>query len=538
MNEAITYHVLQEAINAGVREFMVCAGGRNSSFIEALKREERLTTYYWPEERSAAFFALGRSKQTRRPVAVVVTSGTAAAELLPATMEAYYSGIPLLLLTTDRPRSFRGSGAPQSAEQVGLFSHYTSFAHDLTNMQHPLILSHWDRKRPAQVNVCLDEPQGQPPFMGKYLTIEPQTAMIEEKFKREQSESSLHRFFGQIEKPLVIVSALPQRVRNSVADFLLKLNAPIFLEGPSGLREDSRLQHLRIHRTERILESATQANYPIDGVLRIGGVPTHRIWRDLENHRGHIKVCSLSHLPFSGLSWNRNVICAPLDLFLPTYIPASFNLEHAQEWLGQQSRFKEFIEELFIEEQAAEPSLMHFLSKAIPANSHVFLGNSLPIREWDMAAETNDKGLEVTSSRGVNGIDGQIATFLGLCESDRENWAIIGDLTALYDMAGFWVLPQLGGISANVAIINNGGGQLFSRIFPNNKEMLNMHNLSFKPLADMWGLEYDLCKGVPNSLRSQRNKLIEFIPDSEATARFWRKLGEFDNTYIGAHASK
>ena len=88
-------------------------------FISLLKQEKTLTTYYFNDERCAAFFALGRSRQSMRPVAVVVTSGTAVAHLLPATMESYYTSVPLVLITTDRPRRFRGTNAPQSCEQVG-----------------------------------------------------------------------------------------------------------------------------------------------------------------------------------------------------------------------------------------------------------------------------------------------------------------------------------------------------------------------------------------------------------------------------------
>ena len=144
MNETITYQVLQAAIDCGVREFVMCAGSRNSSFVEALRIEERLTTYYWPEERSAAFFALGRSKQMQRPVAVVTTSGTAAGELLPAAMEAHYTGVPLILITADRPKRFCGSGAPQSAEQDKLFGVYTPFFQDIAQ-EDGCDLSGWDR---------------------------------------------------------------------------------------------------------------------------------------------------------------------------------------------------------------------------------------------------------------------------------------------------------------------------------------------------------------------------------------------------------
>src|SRR5207248_6669700 len=99
------------------------------------------------DERSAAFFALGRIKRDDRPVAVITTSGTAAAELLPATIEAYYSGAPLVLITADRPERYRGTGAPQSIEQVGLFGIYATTE-----------IEGWNRRAPLHINVEFDEP--------------------------------------------------------------------------------------------------------------------------------------------------------------------------------------------------------------------------------------------------------------------------------------------------------------------------------------------------------------------------------------------
>lgn len=523
-NEEITYQVLQACIARGTREFVVCAGSRNSSFVEVLRLQERLTTYYWPEERSAAFFALGRSKLTRQPVAIVTTSGTAAAELLPATMEAFYTGIPLILITADRPQIFRGSGAPQSAEQVGLFGHYVQFCLDI-NPRTPCHLEKWHKKKPIHLNVCLEEPQKQPKFTSKELWFKEKE--IDEESFDDKAQVMLNQFFKQVKNPLIIVSTLRIEVCERVAKFLLALEIPVMLEGVSGLREDPRLQQMSIHRTDKILETAEEAGYPIDGVLRIGGVPTHRIWRDLEYLENKIKVCTLSEQPFSGLSWTRCVAEVPLDSFLKTYIPVKrFGLQGAEKWLKQENIFKEKLLELFDEERDAEPSLMHFLSKIIPLDAHVYLGNSLPIRHWDMAALRENKQWLINANRGVNGIDGQISTFLGLCRPKIDNWGIFGDLTALYDMAGFWILPQLQDFSVKVVIVNNGGGKIFERMYPY-REMLNEHHLSFRPLAEMWNLNY-VCLNHLDNPNFNARQMIEIVPDEEATNRFWTKYAKIE----------
>ena len=154
MNTLLARKVLEEVKRVGVSEICVCPGARNAPFVTSL---EDFKLYYWFEERSAAFFALGRSRALELPVAIITTSGTAAAELLPATMEAYYSGVSLLCITADRPKRFRGTGAPQSAEQVGLFGKYALFSQDLTQTEH-CNLSEWNLTGPAHLNVCFEEP--------------------------------------------------------------------------------------------------------------------------------------------------------------------------------------------------------------------------------------------------------------------------------------------------------------------------------------------------------------------------------------------
>ncbi|MBA3815288.1 MAG: 2-succinyl-5-enolpyruvyl-6-hydroxy-3-cyclohexene-1-carboxylic-acid synthase [Parachlamydiaceae bacterium] len=538
MNASITCNVLQSALNCGVTEFVVCPAGRNASFIEVLRCKQRIKTYYWPEERSAAFFALGLSRRKRRPVAVIVTSGTAAGELLPAAMEAYYSGVPLLLITADRPLRFRGSGAPQTAEQVNLFGPYVQFCVDIDDHQ-GCDLSKWTQQLPAHINVCLEEPQGELAYSGKPLemnTVQLQTH--KRQFDQNQIANIIDHFLSQIERPLVIVSTLPNHAKAQVTELLLKLNAPVYLEGVSGLRENPSLQVLRIKNTESMLEFAESSDYAIDGVLRIGGIPTNRIWRDIENLNNKIKVCSLSELSFSGLSWNSNVGCADIEKFLQKYQPIrSFDLKNAEEWLKNDDKFFKKLQDLYKEEPLAEPSLIHALANAMPKNSHVYLGNSLPIREWDLSAGIQERGLQVTASRGLNGIDGQIATFLGLCQSDRDNWAILGDLTTLYDMAGFWALPFVEAPNVSVAVINNGGGKIFERMFFH-PEMLNSHGLSFEPLAKMWGLSYECWGNGLKALENAKRQLIEIIPDDASTKRFWDKMGCMKQAHLACARSQ
>jgi len=141
-NIAAARAIIERVRGLGVVDFCICGGSRNAPLIVALE-----TGYTFVDERSAAFFALGRAKRDGKPVAVITTSGTAAAELLPAAVEAFYSGLPLILITADRPARFRGTAAPQSIEQVGLFGVYAA-----TNIET------WNRRTPLHINVEFDEP--------------------------------------------------------------------------------------------------------------------------------------------------------------------------------------------------------------------------------------------------------------------------------------------------------------------------------------------------------------------------------------------
>ena len=155
-NSLVSEQVLGLCSQVGVREIVLCAGARNAPFVKRLSESTQFVVYSFFEERSAAFFALGRMLASARPVAVITTSGTAAAELLPAIIESDYQRMPLIVITADRPRRYRGSGAPQTIVQTGLYSHYVEQELDLEG-EAPAKLEISGR-RPVHLNVCFEEP--------------------------------------------------------------------------------------------------------------------------------------------------------------------------------------------------------------------------------------------------------------------------------------------------------------------------------------------------------------------------------------------
>lgn len=506
MNDQLAEKALQEMLDIGIREFCICPAGRNFPFIQILKNTPEIKTHYWHEERSAAFFALGRIRALKAPVAVIVTSGTAVGELVPAAMEAYYSSLPLLLVSADRPRRYRFSGAPQTAEQVKLFGRFAQYSIDIEGAE-TCDLKKWSQRYACHLNVCFEEPKA------SNATYSLQIRSAKPLKKEFASGEPLDRFLDSVKRPLVIVSALNEEAKEPVQQFLLKLNAPAYLEGISLLREDPKLQPLRIHNPDITTGLC-------DSVLRIGGVPTHRAWRDLEDN--HLPVFSISETPFSGLSY-ANVTTGDLEAFFKNYeLKKTFSFFEQSEWREKDLQFKEALEELFLKEPSSEPSLFRELSSHIEEGAHVFLGNSMPIRNWDLAAENQPKQWLVTATRGLNGIDGQLSTFFGLCHPQKSNWAIIGDLTALYDMSSFWILDKLEAQRIRIVVVNNFGGKIFARKFPKDIEVQNNHSIQFEALAKMWRLPYERWSIVPEYVKLEEKAFIELNSDFEATERFWQ----------------
>jgi 2-succinyl-5-enolpyruvyl-6-hydroxy-3-cyclohexene-1-carboxylate synthase len=169
----------------------------------------------------------------------------------------------------------------------------------------------------------------------------------------------------------------------------------------------------------------------------------------------------------------------------------------------------------------SEPAWVRRLSHELPQGARFFIGNSLPIREWDLAAAARSD-VEVFANRGVNGIDGLISTFLGVSEANRSNWALIGDLSALYDLSGPWALRSHSVRDVNLVVLNNGGGKIFERMF-HNSLFENRHDLNLQSWTKLWDWDYLAVNTAAEWPRCSRPRVIEIFPSAEETAAFWRE---------------
>ena len=500
----------------GVREFVVCAGARNTPLVLGLLQAEGVRVWHHFEERGAAFFALGRSMESARPCGVVTTSGTAAAELLPAMVEAHYQRRPLVAVTADRPARFRGSGAPQAIEQAGLFGAYGEGSADLgggEGLQDPF--DGWSGLGPWHVNVCLEEEHpvptvavGAAPELARMAR--PQVAGLV-KFLRE----------GIFEGLVVLLGGLEPEEREEAFHFLKDLGVPVLADATSGLREA--LGHLSLVDGDRLLRER-----PPGKVLRLGDVPVGRFWRDLEN-LPEVSVYSVTRTGFSGLARTSETLTGRVDDAIRGMGPVDA-VGDVLDHFGLSARRRGLLEELLTRYPDSEPGMVRLLSTYASLGAGHYLGNSLPVREWNLAAQWEIPTLNVRASRGANGIDGQVSTWLGATAGQDDAWGVFGDLTVLYDLAGPALLEQAGGRRRVLAVINNGGGRIFERL-PRRRGVgdaaarviSNAHQRSFSGWAGMWGMQH---QRVDNAAGfdfepGEACTVLEICPDARQTEAFW-----------------
>ncbi len=499
----MVYSVLKQA---GTEHLVVCAGARNAPLVLNLENLPEFKIFQFFEERSAAFFALGLMRASGKPVAVLTTSGTAAAELLPAVIEAHYQGLPMILVTADRPKAYRGTGSPQTIQQPGLYSTYVETVYDL-DVHSGNCTFKWSLKKPLHLNVAFDEP----------LIDLPSPVEILPKLDIVSAPPSKLKMKNVCKAPLIILGDFPQSYQQPVLEFLLRVRAPVYAESLSQMKNIPQLQSLLIQSSE-LSRKLFQMNL-CDSVIRIGSVPTLRFWRDLEKEFCEIPVFNFSALEFSGLARNSEML--GLEALQTALI--EFQSDKLQQIKKLDENLQAEKQKLLAKYPLSEQNFTKQIAEVV-SDSPVYLGNSLPIRNWDEFADS--RSVEVYANRGANGIDGQISTYLGWSEKAAKSFCYVGDLTALYDLAALGLSPQLNGNKRNIVVLNNFGGQIFKRVFKN-KKFVNSHSTQFFHWAKMWNWNYIQITTIEglNQLENPGAQLnvIEVLPEAEQTDLFWNE---------------
>ena len=494
-----------------VEAVIVCAGARNAALVQNLETEKFNKVFYF-EERSAAFYAIGLMKQSGKPIAIITTSGTAAAELLPATIESFYQGLPLILITADRPKSYRGRGAPQSIERVGLFSHYVEQSLDWDIHEKKLTVS-TQLEKPIHFNLCFDEP-----LLDQKSNTEIETKWsVKPKFSYPKATQS---DFLKMQKPLIVIGQIQPDQKKEVCEFIKKIKAPVYLEALSLLKNEESISKWVLKSTDNIVKNLFK-DQVCETVIRIGGVPTLRFWRDLENEFKNIPVYNFADLPFSGLAKASQNFSIDFSMAPENNLVSEKLMKHYESDISLQHVKADLLKKF----SKSEPSFVHQLSNQIQ-DQPIYLGNSLPIREWDLfSASFAGSSQAVYANRGANGIDGQIATYLGWSQGLKSSWCLVGDLTALYDLAALGLCSSASSPEKKrIVIMNNRGGQIFKRIFKND-HFINSHQIEFQNWAQLWKWDYICIKSASDfeqlkNLKSHR-AVIEMQPDADQTQSFW-----------------
>jgi len=491
-NTALASAFAEELARCGLRQAVLSPGSRSTPLALALWRQEEIETTVIVDERSAAFFALGAAQASGAPVAILCTSGTAAANFHPAVCEADHAAVPLLVLTADRPPELRGIGAGQAIDQLKLYgSSVRWFCEVGIHEADDDGLLHYratacrafaaargeQRPGPVHLNLPFREPLAPLPVEGAVtagdsLALEgrgerPLTAVTP--IDMEPSQFLLDEVAGHIaEADIGVIVAgrqLDPEMREPLAHLARVAGFPILAEPTSQLRcgPHDRTYVVTAYdlllRDERFREIASP-----DLVLRFGEMPTSKPLRSWLAGSGadQIVVDPLC-------DWNEpSRRAAALLRADPTELASGWAARLGEErpapamWLEAEKAAREAIEaELTATGALTEPGLQQALGDAYSDGELVYTASSMPIRDQEAFLPSTGADATFLSNRGANGIDGLVSSGIGAAwATGRPTTIVTGDLGLLHDLGGLAALRDVS-TPVRIVVIDNDGGGIF-----------------------------------------------------------------------------
>lgn len=459
----------------GMQEAVLSPGSRNAPLIIALERSGFFKTYVVVDERAAAFAALGLSKASVRPVGLVCTSGSALLNYAPACAEAYYSGVPLIVMSADRPEAWIGQNDSQTIRQPGALDAVVCGSIDISeNMWASSDGPRWTNRRlndllsiatgnqsgPVHINFRFTEPlcrnisEDTRDIRGKKIEV-----VNAETF---ELPSEIRGQWLSAERVLIVVgSGDPgDNVRRNLED--LSANGCVVLAEPASnaglsayIRPDACL-HIAGNRGEFIP----------DLLIYTGGAPVSRRLKEWLRQNQHKFICWRIGAEqdaidtFGGLSARFNM---PAKVFFKTLCSElrERNNEYARIWTALKAEAENFCLESRRTAEWSDFKAMSMLLEKMPSETHLQLGNGTAIRLAQFCL-TEGRAASVHCNRGVSGIDGCTSTAMGFAADGRPTLFISGDMSAAYDI-GALALGIAGG-NFRMAVLNNGGGGIFRAI--------------------------------------------------------------------------
>lgn len=492
-NTALASAFTEELARGGLRRAIVSPGSRSTPLAVALWRQEEIEVTVLVDERSAGFFALGAAQASGEPVALLCTSGTAAANYHPAVCEADESALPLIVLTADRPPELRGVGAGQTIDQVKLygssvrwFCEVGTHAADDDGLLHYRSLAARalasargeTRPGPVHLNLPFREPLAPVPVEGAVTATDPLategrvgrplTAVT--RIDLEPSPFLLDEVAGHIASAIagVIIAGrqLDPELREPLAHLARASGFPILAEPTSQLRCGPHDRSHVVTTYDQLLREEHFAHSVVpDLVLRFGEMPTSKPLRAWLAASGADQIVVD---PFGG--WNEpSRRAAALLRADPTELASGWaaRLEGEERptperWLAAERAARGAIEvELAAQEAISEPGLQLALGRAHRDGDLVYTASSMPIRDQESFLSAEPTDALFLCNRGANGIDGLISSGIGAAQaSGRPTTIVTGELGLLHDLGGLAALREVT-VPVRILVIDNGGGGIF-----------------------------------------------------------------------------
>lgn len=550
----------------GIRHAVISPGSRSTPLTVQFARHPHIEAIPVLDERSAAFFALGLARQSNRPVILLCTSGTAGANYFPAIIEARESGVPLLVITADRPPEMRECRSGQTIDQQKLFGSYVNYYHELAmsdarlsmlqylrqTVAHAVERTLWPFGGPVHLNAPFRDPL--PPVAGAAdlggLKDRLATRDFFAGLRECEASSPLpapSRYDERFPARGLIVAgqarpADPAAYARAVGAMAKRLGWPVLADALSPLRNFRKLVPNLVTSYDVLARSPSARSLIPDHVICLHDWPTSkalRQWLTEPAVSSRLRVTFVSSRPENpdALHLATRMVRAAAEDFARHAHGAAPDARWMREWKRRDKRAADGLARgIDASHEAFEGRVAAMLPDALPAETTVVVANSMPVRDLEYFWPANDRGCVVHCNRGANGIDGTLSTALGIAHAGPATVLLTGDLAFLHDANGLLLAPKFRG-SLAILLINNHGGGIFEHLPvaqfnpPFEEFFATPQTIDFALLCAAHGVPHKLIRRT-ESLRRELAKsakgvrVLEIRTDRKKDAAFRKQLFE------------
>lgn len=476
---------VDELVASGVEHAVISPGSRSTPIAMLLAAHPEIETSILVDERSAAFFALGIAKETVTPVVLICTSGTAAANYYPAIIEAYYSEVPLIVLTADRPHELRDVDAPQAIGQIKLYGDYVKWFHEMALPEDTKAMLKYARskaarashiarleKGPVQVNFPLREPLvpdfNEPEIWGERADSSFYPTTQGKGILDQQQLARLSTIFEHGKKGLIVCgSQTDLELAEAIIQVSEHLQIPILADPLSQIRTLGQDSLNIITSYDAILkDDKLREQLKPDFIIRFGAMPVSKPYRFyLETHENVHHIIVSNHVEFrEPIGMETLFIETDPILLCEQIIKHTNQIGLKTNWLKKWQKMNTVVENIMKKvssDKLTEGDVVLVIKDIMKQDSVLFTGNSMSVRDCDTFLIGVENRFKVLCNRGANGIDGVVSTAAGVARTGKHVTLLIGDLSFYHDMNGLLAIMQLQ-LNMTIVIVNNDGGGIFS----------------------------------------------------------------------------